>query len=187
MRHLWLLLTLLPAPFIAQQGDSYSVTHTTQLRSAPDVKSFGQLSTGTVVEVLARDHGWARVRTEGWVHETDLTPVDTAFSATLSAADLRADPEGTRGKVVQWTVEFLALQVADPLRHGFADEEPYILARGPGNENAILYLVIPPSLMSTAHALQPLTKIAVTARVRDGHSAPVGIPILDIQSMQRLK
>ena len=187
MRHLWLLLTLLPAPSIAGQGDSYSVTHATHLLSAPGAKSFGDLTPGAVVEVLAHDHGWARVRAEGWVRESDLAPSDTAFNASLSAADLRANPEGTRGKVVQWTVEFLALQVADPLRHGFADEEPYILARGPGNENAILYLVVPPSLMSTAHALQPLTTIAVTARVRDGRSAPVGIPILDIQSMQRLK
>ena len=187
MRHLWLFLTLLPAPFIVGQGDSYSVTHATHLQSAPDAKPFGELAPGAVVEVIARDHGWARVRTEGWVREGDLAPADTSFNPSLSAADLRADPDGTRGKVVRWTVEFLALQVADPLRHGFADEEPYILARGPGSENAILYLVVPPSLMSTAHALQPLSKIAVTARVRDGRSAPVGIPILDIQSMQPLK
>ena len=62
-----------------------------------------------------------------------------------------------------------------------------MLARGPRSENAILYLVVPPSLISTARTLQPLAKIAITARVRDGRSEPVGIPILDVQSIRLLK
>ncbi len=191
MRHLWLLLAFVPVlpapPLTAQQGDPYAVTRSTTLRTAPEAQPLAQLSPGMRVDVLARDRGWVKVRTEGWMRESDLAPADTALRAGLSAADLRADPAGTRGKIVQWTVEFLALQTADPLRHGLADEEPYMLARGPGNENSILYLVIPPSLLSTTRALQPLSKIAVTARVREGRSEPVGIPILDIQSLQRLK
>jgi hypothetical protein len=171
----------------AQQGDLYSVTHPSTLRTAPDAKPLGQLYAGTTVEVLARDHGWVRIHTEGWVREADLAPDDSALRNTLSAADLRADPEGTRGKIVQWAIEFLALQTADPLRHSLADEEPYMLARGPGNENAILYVVVPPSLMGTARTLQPLARIAITARVRDGHSEPAGIPILDVQSIRLLK
>jgi hypothetical protein len=184
MRHLWLFLTLtLTAPLAAQQGDLYNVIHPTTLRTAPDAKPLGQLYAGTAVEIVAREHGWAKIHLEGWIREADLAPADSALRKALSAADLRADPEGTRGKIVQWTVEFLALQTADPLRRGLADEEPYMLARGPGGENAILYLVIPPSLMNTARALQPLARIAVTARVRDGRSEPAGIPILDVQSI----
>lgn len=197
MRHLWYLL-LLPASVPAalavpgvsravQQGDLYIVAKATALRGAPDTKAIGQLAAGTTVELLARDREWVRVRTEGWVRQADLRPADTTMKSTLSAADLRADPEGTQGKMVQWTVEFLALQTANPLRQGLADDEPYILALGPGNENAILYLVVPPSLLSTARALQPLGKIAVAARVREGRSEPAGIPILDVQSIQRLK
>jgi len=166
---------------------SYNVAKATQLRSAPDATALGQLRAGSNVEVISRARGWARVRTEGWVQEADLTPADSAFRAKLSAADIRSDPLAARGKMVQWTVEFVALQTADPLRHGLADEEPYMLARGPSSENSLLYLVVPPSLMTTARALQPLAKVAVTARVRDGRSEPVGVPILDLQTIRRIQ
>ncbi len=165
-------------------NDSYNVKLPSMLLEAPGSAAIGQLRKGANVDVIARDRGWARVRVDGWVPSSALTPADTTFRAGLSAADLRADPVSARGKMVLWNVEFLALQTADPLRHGLADEEPYMLARGPDTENALLYLVIPPSLMGTARALQPLAKITVTARVRDGRSEPVGIPILDLQTIR---
>lgn len=172
-----------PAP----SNDSYNISATTALLDAPGSQTIGELKKATNVNVIARDRGWTRVRVEGWVPDSLLTPADTTYRAGLSAADLRADPTATRGMTVIWTVEFIALQTADPLRRGLADEEPYILARGPRSENALLYLVVPPSLMGTARALQPLEKIAVTARVRDGRSEPVGIPILDIQTIRRIR
>jgi hypothetical protein len=176
------------APSIAApSNDSYNVTAPAALRDAPSSRVIGDLRAAANVEVIARDRGWTRVRIEGWVPDSVLTPADTTFRAGLSAADLRADPVSARGKMVMWKVEFLALQTADPLRHGLADDEPYILARGPNSENALLYLVVPPSLMGTARALQPLAKIIVTARVRDGRSDPVGIPILDIQTIRRTR
>ena len=172
-------------------NDSYNVSYNiavpSVLRDAPSSAAVGQLQKTANVEVIGRDRGWSRVRIEGWVPDSALVPADTAFRARLSASDLRADPAAARGKMVIWNVEFLALQTADPLRHGLADEEPYILARGPNSENALLYLVVPPSLMGTARALQPLAKITVTARVRDGRSDPVGIPILDIQTLRRIR
>jgi hypothetical protein len=168
-------------------NDSYNIGVPSVLRNAPSSAAIGQLQKTANVEVLAHDRGWSRVRIEGWVPDSVLVPADTAFRANLSAADLRADPAAARGKMVIWNVEFLALQTADPLRHGLADEEPYILARGPNSENALLYLVVPPSLMGTARALQALAKISVTARVRDGRSDPVGIPILDIQTLRRIR
>lgn len=176
-----------PPPTAVPSNDSYNVTVPSAVRAAPSSDTIGTLRKGANVDVIARDRGWVRVRIEGWVPDSVLTPADTTFRAGLSAADLRADPAAARGKMVVWNVEFLALQTADPLRHGLADEEPYILARGPNSENALLYLVVPPSLMGTARALQPLAKITVTARVRDGRSEPVGIPILDIQTIRRVR
>jgi hypothetical protein len=180
----------LPAALAAQAADSselYTVTRPTEVRSAPGAAVTGQLRTGATVEVLSRQRGWARVRVETWIPDAVLTPADTAFRSQLSAADVRANPETSRGKLVQWPVEFLALQAADPLRKGLADDEPYILARGPAGENALLYLVVPPSLLGTARALQPLAKVTITARIRDGRSEPVGIPILDILTLRPTK
>lgn len=172
----------------SEAGDgAYTVGKTTVIRTAPDAAPVGELRAGAGVEVIGHDRGWVRVRTEAWIPASEIVPADTAYRASLSAADLRADPEGTRGKVVRWMVQSIALQTADPLRHGLAADEPYLLARGPGTENALLYLVVPPSLLGTARALSPLDSIAITARVRDGRSDPVGVPILDLQSIRRLQ
>lgn len=182
---------LLPLSVRAQQvsdtNDLYNVTRQSPLRTAPGATVIGTLQPGSSVAVIARDRGWVRVRIEAWLPESVLTPADTTFRAALSAADITSDPQGARGKVVQWTVSFLAMQTADPLRHGLAVDEPYMLAQGPAGENALLYLVVPPSLMEEARALQPLARIAVTARVREGRSEPVGIPILDLQTIRRIK
>ncbi|MEO7218430.1 MAG: SH3 domain-containing protein, partial [Gemmatimonadaceae bacterium] len=169
----------------ASGDEPYMVSRNVELRAAPGSTVIGALQRATNVEVLSRDRGWARVRVDGWVPDSALAPADTNYRAGLSAADLMADPAAARGKTVVWNVEFLALQTADPLRKGMTDGEPYILARGPDSENALVYLVVPPSLMGTARALQPLAKITITARVRDGRSEPVGVPILDIQTIRR--
>lgn len=182
-----------PAPTTAIAGDPESPDAMTPvraltLRDAPDgSRRVAEVPAGpgSVVTPLARDRGWVRIRIEGWVKEDDLAPADSALRVPLSAADLRADPRGTRGRSVRWDVEVLALQVADPLRRELAPDEPYLLARGPGKENALLYLTVPPSLLDAARALPALTPITVTARVRNGRSEPVGVPILDLQSITR--
>lgn len=156
------------------------VSRATILRNAPNGLVVGQLGPGTFVTPLARSRGWVRVRADIWVPERDVVPADSSFGASLTAADLRADPEGTRGKTVRWEVQVLALQYADPLRRDLAEGEPYFLAKGPGTEDQLLYLAIPPSLLADGRATQPLTRLLITARVRTGRSQPVGIPILDL-------
>ena len=155
------------------------------LRRAPGGTAVAMLETGTQLTPLARERGWLRVRVEGWVPEGAVTAADTARTASLSAADLRADPEGTRGRLVRWNVQVLALQTADPLRRDLAPDEPYLLARGPGSENSLLYLAVPPSLLDVARQLTALTEVTVTARVRTGRSEPVGVPILDLLVLAR--
>lgn len=157
------------------------------LRTAPDADTLAVLAMGTTLTTLARDRGWVQVRIEGWVPEADVIPADSTLRSDLSAADLRADPEGTKGRLVRWEVSVLALQTADPLRRGLRPDEPYLLARGPGTENALMYLAIPPALLPTARPLAASapTAVVVTARVRDGRSDPVGVPVLDLVSIAR--
>ena len=169
----------------AMPDGAMRVARSAVVRNAPNGLVVGQLAGGLVVVPLARSRGWVRVRSEVWVQERDVVPADSSFGASLSAADLRADPEGTRGKTVRWEVQVLALQVADPLRRDLAKDEPYFLAKGPGAEDQLLYLTIPPSLLAEARSIQALTRLLVTARVRTGRSQPVGIPILDILSLAK--
>ncbi|MBI5599931.1 MAG: hypothetical protein HY944_00025 [Gemmatimonadetes bacterium] len=161
------------------------VARTTIGRNAPNGLAVGQIGAGSYVVPLARSRGWVRVRSEVWVPERDVVPADATYGAALSAADLRADPEGTRGRTVRWEVQVLALQYADPLRRDLAKDEPYFLAKGPGAEDQLLYLAIPPSLLAEARSTQALTRLLVTARVRTGRSQPVGIPILDVLSFAK--
>ena len=152
----------------------------TALTASPAGARIGSLAAGARATVTARERGWVRVRVEGWVREADLSVADTALRGALSAADLRADPDGTSGRLVHWEVEVLAHQVGDPLRKGLADQEPYLLAQGPSGENALLYLAIPPTLAATAREIPDLGRAIITARVRAGRSEPVGIPVLEL-------
>lgn len=152
----------------------------TALAASPAGARVGSLGPGARATVTGRERGWVRVQVEGWVREADLSVADTALRGALSAADLRADPDGTVGRMVHWEVEILAHQVADPLRKGLVDQEPYLLAQGPSGENALLYLAIPPSLAATAREIPDLGHAIITARVRSGRSEPVGIPVLEL-------
>jgi len=81
----------------------------------------------------------------------------------------------------------LPLAHADALHRDLTQDEPYLLARGPGAENALLYVAIPPALLpavTTLVAVAPVTA-TIVATVRNGKSAPLGVPILDAQSVSR--
>ncbi len=156
-----------------------------RLHDLPVGRSSAGLSPGSSVEVIGRQFGWVRVRADGWVPEKDLIAGENNAPPGISAADLRADPKGMRGRIVQWEVEVMSLQVADPLRVELARDEPYLLARGPGTENVVLYLAVPPSLMETARSMAALTKVRISARVRSARSEPAGTPILDLISIEK--
>jgi SH3-like domain-containing protein len=152
----------------------------TSIATSPDGQRVGSLSPGARATVTARERGWVRVQVEGWMREADLSVADSALRGALSAADLRADPDGSVGRLVHWEVEILAHQIADPLRKGLVNQEPYLLAQGPAGENALLYLAIPPSLAATAREIPDLAHAIITARVRSGRSEPVGTPVLEL-------
>ena len=169
-------------------GDSVlSPISNTALRAAPDAKALATVVPGATLVPLARERGWVRVRLEGWVPERDLAPTDSAFRMGVSAADLRADPQGSRGRLVRWNVQILASQKADALRRDLAPDETYLLARGPYEENALLYLVVPPALLPVAKAIPELSQGTITARVRTGRSDLVGVPILDLLTLTTKK
>ncbi len=154
-----------------------------EIRTAPDGVVMGTIIAPGTILPMARERGWVRVRMEGWIKESDLLPVDSSLRTSLSAADLRADPEGSKGKLIRWKVEILAFQRADALRRDLVTGEPYLLARGPAGENSMLYLALPAALVNDAKSIVPLTVVQITARVRTGRSAPTNVPILDVEAI----
>ena len=172
-------------PLPPPDSNAFVTTRSAVLRESPSAPPRATVGEGARLEAIARERGWVKVRLEGWMQEDALAPADTTLRSALSPADLRADPDGTRGRIVRWEMQSLAFQIADPLQENLAREEPYLLARGPGADQALVYLTIPPSLVQTARALPPLAPIIVTARVRVGRSSPGGVPILDVMSLSR--
>jgi hypothetical protein len=167
-------------------GNALTPTRYASIRLAPESDSIGGVRPGAVLVPLARERDWVRVRVEGWVRENELQSVDSMVQTRLSAADLRADPEGTRGVIVRWNVQVLSpIQRADLLRRELGENEPYVIARGPDAESALLYLAIPPSMVDAVASIAPLTGVVITGRVRTGRSSPVGVPILDLVSIVR--
>ena len=169
------------------KGRSTGVISSTgaRFRDLPVGHVLGGIDGGSSVEIVARQFGWVRVRVDGWIPEKDLISGENFAPPSVTAADLRADPQGMKGRVVQWDVEVMSLQIADPLRIELGRDEPYLLARGPGEENAILYLAVPGTLLNEARALAPLAKVSITARVRSGRSEPSGSPILELLSIAK--
>jgi hypothetical protein len=183
------LLFIAASAASAQEAAPHVATKSTPIRTAPVIgdgvtPAVGQLAKGATVNVIARDRDWVRVRLEGWVRETDLVVSDTTLRP-LSAADIRSDPVNSKGKLVHWEIEAVALQTADPLRTGLQPGEQYLLALGPGTEKTLVYIAVPESLLASARSLPPLARVTVTARVRNGRSEPAGVPILDLQSLTR--
>jgi hypothetical protein len=170
----------------ASAPGALAIERRAELRTSPDGGSgIATLDSGARVTPLARERGWVRVQVEGWVRAEDLVPAGGGVLTAISAADLRAAPERYVGETVRWQVQKIAVQTADPLRSGFAPDEPYLLARGPGTEQALLYLALPANLVEEARRIEPLATILITARVRAGRSEPSGVPLLDVQSIAR--
>ena len=184
-----ILFALVVRSLSAQEAAPQVATRSAPVRTAPTTgaaatPAVAQMAKGATVQVIGRDREWVRVRIEGWVRESDLTVADSTLRP-LSAADIRSDPAGSQGKLVQWRVQAVALQTADPLRSDLRTGEQYLLALGPGAEKTLVYIAVPDSLLATARSLPPLAEITVTARVRNGRSEPAGVPILDLQSLTR--
>jgi hypothetical protein len=174
-------------PPSGRDGVAERALRSTTLLSAPGGAERATIRAGSVVETLSRDRGWVRVRVDGWIPERDLAIADSASESRVSAADLRADPEKYRGAVVRWEMQLIAFQRADALRKGMSSNEPYLLLRGPGTESALVYGAIPRSLLEAARAIPAMTAVLVTARVREGRSSPVGVPIIDLISIAPAK
>jgi hypothetical protein len=174
-----------PPPSRPSRSGDLRASRDAEISRAPGAEAVARIDAGAVVEALARDRGWVRVRVEGWIPESLMVPTDTAFRDLVTAADLRLDPGAYRGRTVRWIVQVVGLQTADPLRRDLEPEEPYLLAMGPKGESAVLYLAVPPSLMAQAKAISPMAEVLITARVRTGRSMPTGAPVLDLLTLTK--
>ena len=156
-----------------------------ELRSAPNAPATGTLEADAPVRIVSRAGEWVRVETQGWVRQGDLKPPAGEALDNVTAAQLRDDPEGFRGQLLRWTIQYIALETADDLRPDFTPGERYILARGPAPEYAFAYVVVPPEKVAEVARIAPLSSLTILARVRSGRSAYLANPILELVDVVR--
>lgn len=161
----------------------------TTVLESPNGDTLARVAPGASVQVLAREGDWARVRVEGWTFTSSLSAGDTTAPPVLrdvSAATLAEDPDAYRGRVVEWTIQFIAIQQAERFRTDFLEGEPFILARGPGDEPGFVYVAVPPDRAEEARRLDPLQRVRVLGRVRTARSPLTGAPVLDLLELRPL-
>lgn len=158
----------------------------TAVFAAPDGDTLALLRPLATLEVIERDENWARVRLEGWVWTPSLAvPSDSGTvleDATVEA--VRANPAAFRGRLVEWTVQFIALDHAEAIRTDLRAGEPFILARPTGDRPGFVYLAVPADLLERVERLTPLEDITVLARVRTGRSQLMDAPVLDLLDLR---
>ncbi|MBI4408740.1 MAG: hypothetical protein HY561_03470 [Gemmatimonadetes bacterium] len=137
------------------------------------------------LEVITREANWARVRLEGWVWAPALAaPADSAVLRHIAAATVMANPDRFQGRLLEWPLQFIALERAEKIRTDFYEGEPFILTRGPADETGFVYLAVPPHLLDQARRLTPLQRVLVLGRVRTAKSPIMGAPVLDLVELK---
>lgn len=135
---------------------------------------------GAPVRVLARSGEWVRVQTEGWIRETDLRPAAPGVLVGVTGAEVRSNPREFEGKLVQWTVQFIAIQEANELRREIPEGQPYMLARGPVPEAGFVYVIVTDEQRARVEQLPPLADLVIIGRVRVARSRYLDNPVLEL-------
>ncbi len=153
------------------------------MRAVPSGDTTAVLARGAPLTILARSGPWMRVRTEGWVHESNLRPVSTDVLVGVSGAEVRAQPERFEGRVLQWTVQLLAVRTSDGLRPEIPTGQRYILARGPLPEAGFVYVLLDDEHREEIERLSPLEQLVMLVRVKVGRDRYLGNPVVELIEM----
>ncbi|MFB3112195.1 MAG: hypothetical protein ACE10G_09200 [Gemmatimonadales bacterium] len=153
------------------------------MRAVPSGDTTAVLAGGAPLTILARSGPWVRVRTEGWVHESDLRPVSTDVLVGVSGAEVRAQPERFEGRLLQWTVQLLAVRTSDGLREEIPTGQRYILARGPLPEAGFVYVLLADEHREEIERLSPLAQLMVLVRVKVGCDKYLCHPVVELVEM----
>jgi hypothetical protein len=159
----------------------------THLHGEPDGDTVGAVRQPVAGRVLARADGWARVQTETWVRESDLSAAADSVMVGVSAAEVRTESATYEGRLVRWTLQLIAVQTADELRRDMPAGQRYLLTRGPIPEAGFVYVLMSPAQATALEGLTPLTYLTVVGRVRTARSRYLGNPILELVDYEAAK
>jgi hypothetical protein len=159
------------------------VTRSTPLHAAPDAAELGMLQPGLNGRVLTRAGEWVRVQLEGWVHAGDVGPPADGAMVGVSAAELRAEPARYQGQLVEWRLQFIAVQEADELRSELPAGQPFLLTRGPLPEPGFVYVILPRAQAEQFRTLPALQELVVHVRIKAPRTKYLTTPVVELSSV----
>ncbi len=159
---------------VAKIGGSVTILDT------PEGADRAVSSVDAPVTVVGRSGDWVRVRLEGWVRASDVSPANDEVLTGVTGAEVRGNPAIYVGKMVRWRLQFISLQVANELRRDIPEGATYMLARGPSPEPGFVYALLSAAQAEELQGLQPLADLDVIGRVRSGRAGELGNPIIDV-------
>jgi hypothetical protein len=142
--------------------------------------AIGSVDSGAGVRILTRSGGWTRVQVEAWIPDSALRSTDNRILVGLSQAEVRANPARYIGQMVEWRLQFVAIQRADELRPEIPQGMPYLLTRGPLPEPGFVYVVVPSAMVRQFEAVTALKELTVRGTIRSASTKYLPTPVLDL-------
>ena len=158
---------------------------TTPILQAAEGQPFGSLAPGAIGKVVARSGEWVRLQVTGWVRDSAIKDSPGGALVGVSQAEVRADPARYVGQVVEWRIQFLALQKADELRPEIPNGSPYLLARGPLPEAGFVYVIIQQALVARFASLPPLQELTIRAKVVAPSTKYLSNAVVELVSIEK--
>jgi hypothetical protein len=172
-----------PARSLPLDESRVQVTRTTAIHAAPDAAELGSLQPGVTGRVLSRAGEWVRVQLEGWVRAADVGPQSDGAMVGVSAAELRAEPDRYVGQLVEWRIQFIAVQEADELRSELPAGQPFLLTRGPLPEPGFVYVILPRTDAERFRTLPALQELVVHVRIKAPRTKYLTTPVVELASV----
>lgn len=182
-RTAWIDVRLLPPP--ATAPESYAADRAELVRQAPlaivpQGSAIGSVDSGAGARVIARSGGWSRVQIEAWVPDSALRPAEAGVLVGVSQAEVRANPSRYVGRVVEWRLQFVAIQKADELRPEIPAGQSYLLMRGPLPEPGFVYVIVPQNQLARFEQLPALKELTLRGVIKAATTRYLPTPVLEL-------
>lgn len=181
-RSAWIDQKSLPVPAVVTPSgpDVVVFTRKSPLAVSSGGPAAGSVDSGVTARAVARSGGWTRVQLELWVADSAVQGTDDRVLRGVSQAEIRANPSRYIGQVVEWRLQFVAIQKADELRPEIPLGQAYLLTRGPLPEPGFVYVVVPASAVVRFEGLPALKEFTVRGTIRSTTTKYLPTPVLEL-------
>lgn len=160
--------------------DRAEIVYKLPLAVTPGGPIVGSVDSGANARMLARSGGWTRVQLDVWVPDSGLRVSDSRVLVGVSQAEVRANPARYLGQIVEWRVQFVAVQKADQLRPEIPEGQPYLLTRGPLPEPGFVYVIVPPGLVNEFQSIPALRELTIRGTIKSVNTKYLPTPVLEL-------